>query len=108
MKEYDKALENFDKIIELDSTFTFAHHNKGLIYMEMGEYDKAIKHFNDALNNDSDYIPSYMEIANVLSRSGKKNNAIAYYRKVIEMDKEDGWKLKESAQHKLDSLNNSK
>ncbi len=44
VKEYDKALELFDKVIELDSNHRAAYEGKSFLYTEMQEFDKALKY----------------------------------------------------------------
>ncbi len=46
VKEYDKALELFDKVIELDSNHRAAYEGKSFLYAEMQEFDKALKYAN--------------------------------------------------------------
>ncbi len=41
VKKYDKALETYNKIIELDSSYRAAYEGKAYTYIEMEEYDKA-------------------------------------------------------------------
>ncbi|RNC82993.1 MAG: guanylate cyclase [Balneola sp.] len=46
VKEYDKALELFDKVIELDSNHRAAYEGKSFLYTEMQDFDKALKYAN--------------------------------------------------------------
>ena len=43
MDEYEKAVECFDKAIEMDDDFADAWHNKGLSFGNMEKYEKAVR-----------------------------------------------------------------
>jgi TolB-like protein len=42
MRRYEQAVEQFDEIVEMDSTFATAHGMKGLVCIGMGRYEAAI------------------------------------------------------------------
>jgi tetratricopeptide (TPR) repeat protein len=50
--DYDKAITEFDKVIELDSKFTLAYSNRGNVWSEKCEYDKSIADYDKALELD--------------------------------------------------------
>jgi len=49
-KEYDIAMEGFDKILALDANYPNIHFLKGVIYEEKGEKEKSKKEFVKELN----------------------------------------------------------
>ena len=49
MDEYEKAVECFDKVIEMDDDFADAWHNKGLSFGNMEKYEKAVECFDKAI-----------------------------------------------------------
>lgn len=57
LQEYNKAIEDYDKLIALDNTFSDAYYNKGIIYLKLDELSKAILNFDKAiLINNTDPI----------------------------------------------------
>jgi tetratricopeptide (TPR) repeat protein len=42
-KEYQEALESYNKILELNSKDTTAWNNKGTVFTKIGKYQEAIK-----------------------------------------------------------------
>ena len=50
MNQYQKALDDYNKAIELDPNNSTAYHNRGYIYNELKEYQKAIDECSKALS----------------------------------------------------------
>ena len=46
---YDQAIADLDKAIELSPSLAKAYHNRGLTYLSLGEADKAILDFDKAI-----------------------------------------------------------
>lgn len=67
--EHDRAMEAFDKAIELQPDYISAHYNRGLAYMRIGEVDKALADYSGAIQ----FKPNYAEAYN--------NRGIAYHKK---------------------------
>lgn len=57
-----KAIEAYEKVIELDPMFIEAYNNLGVLYQEMGLYDKALEVFQKAIQIN----PRYDKILNNL------------------------------------------
>ena len=47
--QYDKAISDFDKAIEINPRYIRAYNNRGVVYRLKGQYDKAILDFNKAI-----------------------------------------------------------
>ncbi len=56
--ELDKAIADYSKAIELDSSYALAYYNRGIAYYNTGQSDLAIADFNKAiqLSDDPDLI----------------------------------------------------
>ena len=84
MKEYDNAIEYYQKTIDADPTYAEAYSNLGLIYcVKAQEFsEKATSDMND---------PQYKEDQNTLRSFYEK--ALPYYEKARELspDKQDLW-----------------
>ncbi|MGD1701691.1 tetratricopeptide repeat protein [Dapis sp. BLCC M229] len=44
--DYEKAIADYDRAIQLDPEFVYAYLNRGLTYNDRGEYEKALADFN--------------------------------------------------------------
>ncbi len=49
LNQYEKAAEDFSKVIELNQNDTNAYRNRGDTYYQMGEYNKAIEDYSKAI-----------------------------------------------------------
>ena len=50
--EYDSAIRDYTKAIELDPKFVDAYNNRGLSYDNKKEYDSAIRDYTKAIELD--------------------------------------------------------
>lgn len=71
--EYKEAIENFNRVIELDPESAFAYNNRGFAYLKIGELNQAIYDIDYSLTLDSENSFAY------------KNRALYY----LEIDKKD-------------------
>lgn len=55
MGQYDRALQNFDRAIELNPKYTWAITNRGLTYRLMKRYEEALQDFDRAIELDHKY-----------------------------------------------------
>jgi tetratricopeptide (TPR) repeat protein len=55
-KQYDRALAELNKVIELDPKNSMAYNNRAVVYSDKEQYDEALADFNKAieLNPDDD------------------------------------------------------
>jgi len=61
--QYDQAISDFSKAIELSPAYQKAYNNRGTIFGRMGQYDRAIADFNKALEIDSMVAETYNNLA---------------------------------------------
>jgi tetratricopeptide (TPR) repeat protein len=89
-QDYDRAIADFDKAIELDPKYTPAYNNRGNVYRDKGDYDKAIANLNQAIALNPKYRLSFNN--RCLAYIGKKDydhaiadctQAIALYPKYL-------------------------
>lgn len=59
-REYESALANYDRLLEIDSTNVFAWYNKGYVkLLYLNEYEEAISYFSKALKYEPRYYQAY-------------------------------------------------
>ncbi len=80
----EKALEDFDKAIELGYTESHAYTSRGLFHTAMGNHDQAIADFNEAIKIDADDIAPIVNRASVQINKGDFVAAIADYTLALE------------------------
>jgi len=87
MKEWDKALECFEKAASdiLYTTPHFAYHNMGLVYFYKGEYEKAIEFYRKALKLEPSYVNVYFDLAAVYIALNRNEDAVEAYKKAAEL-----------------------
>jgi tetratricopeptide (TPR) repeat protein len=50
--QYDQAISEFSKAIEIDSSIAVAYFNRGLVYLGKGQLDEALSDFNKSIEID--------------------------------------------------------
>jgi len=84
--EYDKAIEEYDSILQIDFKYKFAHYNIGYIYLVyLKDYKKAITNFTNAITYDSDYAEAYYNRGYSYELLMDFQNAKADYKKALEI-----------------------
>ncbi len=84
--EYDRAIECFDRSIELKDDFAPTYNNRGIAYHNLGQYDDAIADYTRAL----ELSPSYWEVLNNRGISyksfGRYGKAILDFDRALELN----------------------
>jgi tetratricopeptide (TPR) repeat protein len=86
IKEYDKALRQFEECIRRDWKMTDAYIEKGIILFERKQYDEALKVFNmttTVSNTDPD---AYFWLGRCYEATGKTEEAITNYQRALSLD----------------------
>ncbi|MCU0285514.1 MAG: tetratricopeptide repeat protein [Acidobacteria bacterium] len=76
LKEYTKALNDFNKAIELNPNDKVAYNTRGTVYFRIKDYEKAAADYSNALKLDPDYIISYGNLAELYVVKGDYENAL--------------------------------
>ncbi len=80
------AIDDFSKVIKLDSSFVAAYHIRSLSYLKMGNYQNAMKDANRMVELDSDNYKSYYLRGLVCVKIRDYQNALKDYTKAIELN----------------------
>jgi tetratricopeptide (TPR) repeat protein len=85
---YDQAIANFSKAIELIPGLVNAYNNRGNAYYRKGLYDEAIADYDKAIELDPTYTDPYNNRGYSYYRKGLYDRAIASYDKAVKIDPE--------------------
>ncbi len=58
--QYDQAISDYNKALEINPRFAKAYNNRGLAYKKKGKYDQAISDYNKALEINPRYADAYL------------------------------------------------
>ena len=83
--EFDLAIKDFNKAIELKSDYAFAYNNRGAVYRDKGEYDQAIEDCNEAIRLKPDYAEPYSNRGAAYRNKGDYDRAIKDYDMAIKL-----------------------
>ena len=83
--EYDLAIEDFTKAIELKPDYEIAYNNRGAVYRAKGEHDLAIKDCNEAIQLKQDYAEPYSNRGAAYRNKGDYDCAIKDYDMAIKL-----------------------
>ncbi len=84
--EYDLAIADFTKAIEIHPDFAKAYSERGLVYIRKGEYDLAIADYTKAIEIDPKDASAYNSRGVAYGYKSEYDLAIADYTKAIEID----------------------
>lgn len=84
--QYDKAIAQYTKAIELNADNAMAYYNRGLAYLNKGQYDKAVSDYNKVIElNPKDSEARYNRGLAYLSKGWHKA-AVSDYDKALEIN----------------------
>jgi tetratricopeptide (TPR) repeat protein len=88
---YNRALQEFDKALKIDSNNFRAHYWRGRVYLKMGHYDKATADFKTVVKLKPDYARPYHNLGWLYYQKGKYQESMHYLNKAIELEPNNGW-----------------
>ncbi len=84
LQQYDKAVIDFTKAIELHPKWAVTYYNRGVAYEKLGALDKAMADYTTAISYDSKYSDAYYNRGLIFGNHGQMNEAISDFSKSIE------------------------
>jgi len=84
--QFDKAIEDFDKAIAINSSYSLAYNNRGKIFLQRGMVDWAIKDFDKAIALNPSFSIAYNNRAMAFSKMGQLDKAMVDYDKAIALN----------------------
>ncbi|WP_139458623.1 tetratricopeptide repeat protein, partial [Bathymodiolus thermophilus thioautotrophic gill symbiont] len=86
--DYDRQIEVYTQIIELDPENANVFNNRGNAYSKLKNYEKAIENYNQAIKLKPDHANSFYNRGNVYSDLKRHKKAIEDYDQAIKLKPE--------------------
>lgn len=99
MGEYDAAITDYNKAVELNPKEPDIYFSRGLAYFNKQSYTPAIADFDKVIELDPKEAMAYFKRGNALEKTGNFEKALADYQKAVELDPDN-----EPAQNALQKL----
>ena len=78
-----KALEEYNKVLELDPSFEGVFNSIAYIYMGMGDYEKAVEYFKKYASAYPEYANAHDSLGEAYFRMGRIEEAIAKFKEAM-------------------------
>ena len=88
-EQYDQAIRDFDKAIELNPRYAKAYNDRGTCYLGKGDYDQALRDFDKAIALSPADDNAYNNRGLAYSEQGNYNQAIRDLNQAIELNPRD-------------------
>lgn len=85
-KEYEMALAEFKKTLELNPRYYLAYYNAGVVYQLKGELDLARYSYEECIRLNPRYFRAYYNLGIVYRKFGETGKAVSMYEKAISID----------------------
>jgi len=86
LKEYEKAINNFENIIKIDSHFSDAYYNLGIIFKNINQIDKSIDNFEKCIKINPKKFEAYNNLGNIYRDKQQIETAINLYIESLEIN----------------------
>ncbi len=87
--EFDSAITDYNKVIEMKSADSTTYLNRGFSYFQKKNFELAIADYDKVLELNPKELMAYLKRAQANEEIGKIETAIADYQKVLELDSEN-------------------
>jgi tetratricopeptide (TPR) repeat protein/tRNA A-37 threonylcarbamoyl transferase component Bud32 len=84
--ERELAIEQFEKVLEIDPSRTEFLQAIAGIYLNMGEFDRAVQYYESYLEKDPGDAEAYQALGGVYEVQGKYDEATKHYEKALVID----------------------
>jgi tetratricopeptide (TPR) repeat protein len=87
-KDWERAIAQYEKAIELDENLAIAHRNLAKVMRYVGRQEESVEHFYRAvkLKPSLGNSQEHLQLGHSFLKQGKKERAIQCYRNAIELD----------------------
>ena len=88
--DWEGAIKELDKAIELDPDFQKAYHYRAIIHSYLQQYNQAMTDINKSLNLDNKSLESYFVRAGLFAQKGDYKQAVKDFDTIIDLDPNNG------------------
>jgi len=88
-KNYEQAVENFSKAIELNYNLASAYSNRCLVYLQWGKYEQAIADCHQAIKLNPENLEANLNLGLAYYEIGNYQQAITEYTQVLNQKDND-------------------
>jgi tetratricopeptide (TPR) repeat protein len=85
-QDHDRAIDDYDHAIKINSRYTLVYHNRGLSFHQKGDEKRAIDDYNHALALDPKFVNAYLDRARAYRASHDYDKAIQDVDAVVRLD----------------------
>ena len=85
-EETEKAIESYNKAIEINPNLADAYAGLGDLYLDDGKVNDAIRYLKKAIETNPTYISAYMNLGVAYEDNGQIDESIASYEKTVEIN----------------------
>jgi Tfp pilus assembly protein PilF len=85
-KEILKAIQSYQKVMELDPNYVEAYNNLGIIYQEMGDLEKALEAYQKSIEINPRYEKAYNNRGIVFYLQGRDEEALESFQKALALN----------------------
>ena len=85
LQEYELAIRDLTKSIELNSENASAYHSRGMVYYELKDYSLAVNDFTQAIKLSQDNPVTFFNLGMSYYRMEDKENACPYFHKACSL-----------------------
>ncbi|MBE9595184.1 MAG: tetratricopeptide repeat protein, partial [Proteobacteria bacterium] len=78
---HERAIEDYDKALELNPKYAMAYHNRGGAYANLKQYERAIEDYNKAIELNPNYAKAYGNRGIAYSEIGKYEESVRDMKK---------------------------
>jgi tetratricopeptide (TPR) repeat protein len=84
--DLDRAIEDYNKAIQLNPNLAEAYYNRGVAYDDKGQYNEAIKDFDEAIRINPNLVEAYCNRGVAYYAKGQYNEAIKDFDEAIRIN----------------------
>jgi len=82
-REFSKAIQAYQKVIELDPTYVEAYNNLGVLYQTIGDVERAFESYQKSTKINPRYEKGYNNLGILLLLKGRNEEALEAFQKVL-------------------------
>ncbi len=85
-KQFQKALQEYQKVLKLNPSNNQAHNNLGLVYKDMGDLDRAATEYMQLIAIEPNNAKAYHNLGTIYYLQGRFSEAVQEFRKALAID----------------------